>query len=266
MSALDHDVASQGASARENAPPAPSVQDLQKHIDCQERFIGKVSHELRNALTTMKATTQLLNKRGEQEHDETLLRLCQRMDRHLTQATNLISDLLDRTQILQDTFELRKKPVRLDALVAEAIDDFQTTTQTHRLLFACQDRVCVYADEARIGQVLINLLTNAVKYSPLANQVRVSVAKEQAQAIVQVQDFGIGIAADHIEHVFEQFYQVPEALKHAHSGVGMGLYLSCEIVKQHQGQMWIESKPGKGTTFSFCLRLHEGNDGEQCSG
>ena len=262
MSASTHHVAGQGASAREDA----DVQDLQKHIDCQERFIGKVSHELRNALTTIKATTQLLNKRGEQEHDEALLRLCQRMDRHLTQATNLISDLLDRAQILQDTFELRKKPVRLDVLAAEVIDDFQTTTQTHRLLFACQDGIRVTADEGRIGQVLINLLTNAVKYSPLADQIRVSVAKEQTQAIVQVQDFGIGIAADHHERVFEQFYQVPEALEYAHSGLGIGLYLSHEIIKQHQGQMWVQSKPGKGTTFSFCLRLHEGNDGEPCSG
>jgi signal transduction histidine kinase len=100
------------------------------------------------------------------------------------------------------------------------------------------------ADEARIGQVLVNLLTNAVKYSPLADQVRVSVAKEHMQTIMRVQDCDIGIAADHHGHIFEQFYQVADAL--AYSWAGWGIGFSLEIIKRHQGRIWVKSTPGKG--------------------
>lgn len=113
----------------------------------------------------------------------------------------------------------------------------------------------VYGDRDRIGQVLINLLSNAIKYSPDADRVIVCIAKDQENAIVCVQDFGIGIAANHHQQIFERFYQATDAEEKPHPGLGMGLYICAEIIKRYQGCIKVESRKGHGSTFSFTLPL-----------
>jgi signal transduction histidine kinase len=115
----------------------------------------------------------------------------------------------------------------------------------------------VFGDRDRIGQVLINLLNNAIKYSPQGDRVLVRVAISQNKALVSVQDFGIGIAKEHQRKIFERFYQVTDAEEKTYPGLGIGLYISYEIVKRHGGQMWVESKKGEGASFYFTLPLFQ---------
>jgi len=109
----------------------------------------------------------------------------------------------------------------------------------------------------RIGQVLINLITNAIKYSPHADMVVIHVARDPQNAQVSVQDFGIGIGKEHQQKIFERFYQVTDPEEKTYPGLGIGLYLSFEIIQRHEGNMWVESNKGEGSTFHFSLPLME---------
>jgi signal transduction histidine kinase len=128
---------------------------------------------------------------------------------------------------------------------------------THRLYFESAAHPQVVGDKDRIEQVLINLLSNAVKYSPDADSVIVRVSADQEHAIVSVQDFGKGIAEVHQQKIFERFYQVSDTEDKPFSGLGIGLYISSQIIKQHQGRIWVESSKGTGATFYFALPLKE---------
>jgi signal transduction histidine kinase len=142
-------------------------------------------------------------------------------------------------------------------LVQETVENVQGTTQTHRLILEKLESVRVFGDRDRLGQVLINLLTNAIKYSPQADKVLVQVVAEGTQAVVRVQDFGVGIAEAYQTKIFERFYQISEPEMKAYSGLGIGLYIVSEIIKRHEGRIWVESRKGTGSTFSFGLSLLE---------
>jgi signal transduction histidine kinase len=143
----------------------------------------------------------------------------------------------------------------LAVLVRETAEQLQAVTPHHRLSVEGASPAPVMGDRDRIGQVLINLLTNAIKYSPQADNVLVRVAKDQRQVTISVQDFGMGIAKEHHEKIFERFYQVSHPGQHPFSGLGIGLYLASEIIKRHAGRIWVESSKGQGATFSFTLPL-----------
>ena len=145
----------------------------------------------------------------------------------------------------------------LGELVRETVHNLQAATQSHKILIEGEVHVQVSGDRDRIGQVLINLLTNAIKYSPQANKVMVSISKNASQAVVRVQDFGIGIAEAHQQRIFERFYQVGDPVERTFPGLGIGLYIAGEIVKRHKGRIWVESKKGKGSIFIFTLPLHD---------
>jgi len=131
----------------------------------------------------------------------------------------------------------------------------QEVTKTHHLILAGQASAPVFGDRDRLGQVLTNLLINAIKYSPRADQVYIRVATEQARVIVSVQDFGIGIADTPHAHLFERFYRASDTEVNTYPGLGIGLYISREIITRHQGDIWFESRKGEGSTFSFALPL-----------
>lgn len=232
-----------------------SSQDTRKRS--QETFLCAVGHELKNAATAIKLTTQRQSKWAEQCDNTHVLHWCKQLDRQVTRMTNLINDLLDFSRMQVDKFQLCTQPFFLDQLVEEIVEDFQGIAPTHRFFVEGQQDILVYADKERIGQVLINLLTNAVKHSPQAAIVRISVTSDQAHALVRIQDFGVGIAAAHHERIFEPFYQVNATSENSIMGLGLGLYLVCEFIERHQGKIWVESEPGKGATFIFKLPLSQ---------
>jgi PAS domain S-box-containing protein len=225
----------------------------------KDEFISMASHELKTPITSLKGFLGLLQRRLPIQADEKALHYLARMDAQVNKLTKLINDLLDLSKMQAGQLDYREERFDLDALVQEIVENVQETTQTHHLLLEGQTQAEVFGDHDRIGQVLINLLNNAIKYSPQADRVLIHVAKSQNMALVSVQDFGIGIAKEHQHKIFERFYQVTDAEEKTYPGLGIGLYISCEIVKRHGGQVWVESKKGKGATFHFTLSLtHEG--------
>ncbi len=223
----------------------------------KDEFISMASHELKTPVTSLKGFLSLLQRSLARHGDGKELHYLARMDAQVDKLTKLINDLLDVSRMQTGQLVYREERFDLDALVQEIVETIQGTTQTHHLLLEGQIQAEVFGDQDRIGQVLINLLNNAIKYSPQADRVQVRVAVEQNKALVSVQDFGIGIAKEHQYKIFERFYQVTDSEEKTYPGLGIGLYISCEIVKRHGGQMWVESKKGEGATFHYTLPLFQ---------
>ncbi len=227
--------------------------ELEKRKD---EFISLASHELKTPVATLKGFTQLLLRRLKKQGNTQSLEPLDKMTAQLDKLTSLINDLLDISRIQAGKLAFREEEFDLAALVRETVENLQQTTPSHQLLFRESTPAVIYGDRDRIGQVLINLLTNAVKYSPLAREVLISLACEQGHALVSVQDFGIGIPPDQLSQIFERFYQVSSGTRNKDlTGLGIGLYISKEIVRRHQGRLWVESCVGQGSVFHFTLPL-----------
>ncbi|GCE28947.1 hypothetical protein KDA_44310 [Dictyobacter alpinus] len=232
--------------------------DITERTELEKRkdeFISMASHELKTPVTSIKAYTQVLRNRFQKRGDDETVHFLQRMDAQLTKLSTLINDLLDITKMQAGKITYREEQFQLDELVKEIVENVQEMTPTHRLQLTSEENISIYGDRDRLGQVVINLLTNAIKYSPGADKVCISVVRQDKQAIVSVQDFGIGIDKIHQEKIFERFYQVTDPLEKTFPGLGIGLYISSEIIKRYHGSMSFESEKGVGSTFSFHLPL-----------
>ncbi len=221
----------------------------------KDEFISMASHELKTPVTSLKGFTQLLLRQFKRLDDNETLRYLARMDTQLNKLTKLISDLLDISKMQTGQLEYRMEPFDLNVLAQEIVENVQGMTQTHRLILQKTAEVCVFGDRDRVGQVLINLLSNAIKYSPGADQVIVQIATDGTNALVSVQDFGIGIAEAHQEKIFERFYQVNEPAEKTYPGLGIGLYITSQIIRRHRGCLWVKSQKGEGSVFNFSLPL-----------
>ena len=179
------------------------------------------------------------------------------MDNQLNRLTDLINDLLDISRVQAGKLEYLDALFDLDVLAQKIVEKVQATAEAHQLLLENPAKACIYGDRNRIGQVLTNLLTNAIKYSPTSNSVIVQVEASENEARVSVQDFGIGIEQAQQGKIFDRFYQVSDK-EVLPSGLGIGLYLAEQILKRHSGRIWVESAGGKGSTFRFTLPLYKG--------
>ncbi len=234
-------------------------QELEKQKDL---FIGIASHELKTPVTTMKGYAQMLEKRLSQNGDSKDTYFIQEINKQTDRLTTLINDLLNVSKIQAGKLVLEKRRFDLNALVTKTVVDFQYVTETHQIIKEGEIKERVYGDQSRIEQVLSNLITNAIKYSPHAdeqssstNKVIVRVWTDKSNAIVSVQDFGFGITKKDQTKVFERFYRTGDKKEMNVAGFGLGLYIAAEIVKGHHGKIWVESTKGKGSTFYFTLPL-----------
>lgn len=221
----------------------------------KDEFISMASHELKTPVTSLKGFTYVLQRRLRRVKDEQGLHYLDRVDAQLDKLTKLISDLLDVSRMQTGKLNLQKEPFALDELVQETVENVQAATPTHLLLIEGKTDAQVFGDKDRVGQVFVNLLTNAIKYSPHANQVIVHLHRDQERAQVSIQDFGIGIDEVHHQQIFERFYQITDPDERTYPGLGIGLNISSEIVERHHGRIWVESKKGDGATFSVSLPL-----------
>ena len=234
------------------------VHDITERILAEQRkdeFISMTSHELKTPVTSLKGFTNVLQRRLTKQGDEQGLHYLNRMDTQLNKLTKLISDLLDISRMQTGKLVFQIEAFDLDTLIHETVENVQAATTTHQLLIEGRTSAQVLGDKDRLGQVFINLLTNAVKYSPQANKVLVCLSRDQGQAIVSVQDFGVGIDQAHHQKIFERFYQVTDPKEATYPGLGIGLYISREIVERHHGSLEVESRKGEGATFSVTLPL-----------
>jgi signal transduction histidine kinase len=219
----------------------------------KNEFISMASHEFKTPLTSLKVFTQLLQKLFKDNNQA--VHLLGRMNEQVDSLTGIVNDLLDVSKIESGKLKLRKVNFSLDRLISEIAELIQATHPTHKIEMKGKLGEIVHADKDRINEVLINLLNNAVKYSPDADKVEVAVTRKNGHAVVRVKDFGIGIAKKNIPYVFDRFFRVYGADDKHYPGLGMGLYISSEIVRRHQGKMWVKSKKNDGSSFYFTLPI-----------
>lgn len=232
--------------------------DMSERQELEERkneFISMASHELKTPVTSLKGFTHLLQRHSAKQDDEQALHYLSRIEAQLNKLVKLINDLLDISKMQAGKLDFQEEVVDLTALMREIVENIQGTTSTHQIVAREIGDIRVVGDKDRLGQVLINLLTNAIKYSPQANRVLLQTVTNGQQVTVSVQDFGIGIAETYHHHIFERFYQVTDPQEKTYPGLGIGLYIVHEIIRRHQGNIWVESRKGQGATFFFTLPL-----------
>ncbi len=240
----------------------------------REAIISLVTHELKSPLTNVQANLQLAQRRltrllGQADHqlDEAQQRTLEdvptmlgRTQHPLRLQQRLINDLLDLAYLQEDKMERRLAVCDLVEMVAETIQDHQAAHPARliTLELPAQDTILVNADRDRLQQVLSNYLTNALKFSPDAAPVCVGIALAAEAARVWVTDQGPGLSAEQQKHIWQQFYQAPNTTVQSSGwkvGLGLGLYISWQLIRRQQGEVGVESRPGQGATFWFSLPL-----------
>jgi len=217
----------------------------------REEFMAIASHELKTPVTSLKGYTQVLHTRFTKAGDERSATLLAKMETQLNKLISLIGELLDVTTIEAGHLPWHTEPFDLDALAADIVEEMAHTTARHQIRIEGAVGTPVYGDPERIGQVLTNLLSNAIKYAPQAESILVKLQADADTATVGVQDFGIGIEQEKQAHVFDRFFRVSDQERKTFPGLGLGLYISAQIVERQGGRMWVESRQGAGSTFSF---------------
>jgi signal transduction histidine kinase len=251
-------IAAQAAIALDNAR---LYRNAQQAVRLRDEFLAAASHDLKTPLTSVKGLAQLLQRRTRQAHSldaDALLAGLQRIDAAATRMTGLVDTLLDVTRVqMGQPLALDRRPTDLVALARQVLDEQQHTTDRHSLRLDTDAPALVGAwDASRLGRVLGNLLNNAIKYSPAGGEITVALHEETAPdgrwAVVVVRDQGLGIPAPDLARIFERFQRarnVPEQI----SGTGIGLAASRQIVEEHGGQIAVESREGRGTSFTIRL-------------
>ncbi len=218
----------------------------------KDEFMSIASHELKTPLTTLKSSLQLLQRMVSTNKElEPTKMLVDKAARQTKKLTGIINDLLDVTKIQAGKIILNKDEFDLSLLINECAEECEIENKECKVSVQADAELMVYGDRSRIDQVLCNLITNAIKYSPNSNQVNV-VAEKLANGKVKVLviDKGIGIPENHLDDVFDRFFRVENSSQNF-AGIGLGLYISSEIIKRHNGEIGVESELGKGSTFWF---------------
>jgi PAS domain S-box-containing protein len=228
----------------------------QKEFEKQrDDFISIATHELKTPVTSVKAYAQVLENIFLKKKDQKSAHYLAKMDSQLNKLTNLIGDLLDVNKIQSGQLHFNPQTFDLNLLINEIIEELQRTTQKHKIIKKLIGSKKVHADRERIGQVLTNLISNAIKYSPLADKIIVSTKIENEALIVGVKDFGIGIPKNKQDKIFDKFFRISGPRNETFPGMGLGLHISSEFVKRQGGKIWLKSVEGKGSVFYFSLPL-----------
>lgn len=229
-------------------------------------FIGMVVHELKTPLTSLKGYAQLLQRRyagslGGGRRDEQVAQFAARMDAQITKLTDLVEDFLDVTRIAGGKLQLREDYFAFDALVEEIVQECQMLNGSQTIRCEGKTNKTIWGDRLRIGQVITNLLSNAMKYAPATESILVKTCANAETVTLCVQDSGPGIPPALRERIFEPFYRIEkdehrDAMNRAPTpGLGLGLHIAAEIIRRQQGRIWVESEEGKGATFCFSLPI-----------
>ena len=216
----------------------------------KDEFMAMASHELKTPLTVIKANLQILEMSLNENPNKFFV---DKTINQVNKMAGLISDLLDVTKIQSGGLEMKFADFDFYNLLNETIENIQQTCKTHKISktnFGKGFRI--NGDRLRLEHVLVNVLNNAIKYSPSADTIIVSTSHTRQKLIVSVQDFGIGIPAEDLGMVFSRFFRV-RGISSTFSGTGIGLYISKNIINRHGGEMWVESNLNEGSIFYFSI-------------
>jgi signal transduction histidine kinase len=233
------------------------VTELRRIEKQKDDFISMATHELKTPLTSIKMFIQLLQKIHAKKKDKKSLFIADKINTQVDRLTSMMSSFLNVYSIQSGKMDMHRNHFLIDKAINEEIDTFQYSADSHVITFKGKTGLKVFADKERVSQVLINLLTNAIKYSPEGNKINVEISKNKSGVIISVRDFGMGIAKSQQKKIFERFYRTNGKKERDIKGLGLGLYIASEIVKAHEGKLWLESKVGEGTTFFFSLPIQK---------
>lgn len=226
----------------------------------KDEFISIASHELKTPLTSIKGYLQLLERSIENGDNESGKKYLARTQAQVEKLRHLIADLLDISKIDSGKMKFNYKKFDFEQLLDNTIDVIMQTNPEYNIIKTRSDQVLGYGDEARIEQVIVNFITNAIKYSPDAKEIHIeSFTSPDNQLHFSVRDFGIGIPKDKQDQLFQKFYRVEDSSTRF-QGLGMGLYICAEILNRHNGEFGVVSEEGEGSTFYFVMPLKAHND------
>lgn len=233
-------------------------QELTNMDRLKSDFVSNVSHELRTPLTSIKGYS-LLMKNGKlgninQQQQESLQIVCDEADR----LTRLINDILDLSRFENKKMQINKIPVNITEIATDVITTMQMLAHEKKLVVALhsvEDLPFVLGSKDLIKQVFVNLLGNAIKFTPLEGKIDISLEQKNSFIEVSVKDTGQGIPVEYHDKLFDKFFQVDSSMTRQHGGTGLGLPISKHIIEQHGGSIWVKSEVGKGTEFKFTLPI-----------
>ncbi|QQL48943.1 PAS domain-containing sensor histidine kinase [Mucilaginibacter ginkgonis] len=220
-------------------------------------FINMVSHELKTPLTSTVSYVQIAEKRAADNHDSIAANMLNRAKVQLSKMTRMINGFLNVSRLQAGKMDMDMQRFQLQDLLEEVRQEAAITITTHNLIFAPIENVWLTADKDKIEHVFINLISNAAKYSPIGSPIYITGERVDGHIQFNVKDDGMGINPAEIPLLFEPYYRVKEAEAKKIAGFGIGLYLSAEVVKRHNGSIWADSEAGKGSIFHFTLPIEE---------
>jgi signal transduction histidine kinase len=218
----------------------------------KDNFIAVASHELRTPLSSIMLLTQALQIEAKKEGNADNIESLGILERQINRLSSIVDYFTDIYRVQTGKLKLSKSNFVIDELVDGVISMLKGGAE-HDLIKIGQSSKAVYADKDKIEQVLINFVTNAIKYSPNADTIEISIVEQEKGVQVSVKDFGIGITAENLPRIKERFFRVQDELSTQTPGLGLGLHIANEILLDHGGEMKVESSYGKGSTFSFFL-------------
>jgi two-component system sensor histidine kinase VicK len=235
-----------------------SVLDITEQKEDEQRkndFIGMVSHELKTPLTSLNAILQISNRKLKDSDDPFLASAMEKANVQVKRMANMINGFLNVSRLESAKLLIDKHIFDLQELIEDVVKETRLTVSSHTINFQYFDTIMVNADRDKINSVLTNLISNAIKYSPQGGKVEVECELSGINVSVSIKDNGMGLKPQDIDRVFDRYFRVESNHTQHISGFGIGLYLSAEIVHQHNGKIWVESESGKGSTFYFSLPL-----------
>ncbi|MFS0749762.1 cell wall metabolism sensor histidine kinase WalK [Oceanobacillus sp. 1P07AA] len=239
------------------------VTEQQKMEQERRDFVSNVSHELRTPLTTMKSYLEALSD-GAWENKEIAPRFLDVTQKETNRMIRMVNDLLQLSKMDSDELPMHKQREEFTSYLYQVLDryDMNMPESIHMEKIIPNTKAYVWMDRDKITQVLDNVITNAMKYSPDGGKIRVKLDIRRHYLLISVQDQGMGIAYDKLDKIFERFYRVDKARNRKLGGTGLGLAITKELVEAHHGQIWAQSSEGKGTTILFTLPLMSSKRGD----
>lgn len=230
------------------------LDDITKDVITQEsrdQFIAVAGHELKTPLAVIKAYSELLQRRadGDEKTDQYTSKIIGKVDI----LTRLINAIVDEIKLGAGRLEFNNDELDIDEFVEQHVEHFRIAYPTMQISLEGQTQAKATVDSQRLSQVLTSLIANAVKYTEKGKKITVHLTMESEKAIIGVQDFGKGISKKDQAKLFSAFFRSPDVIRKNYPGIGLGLYISKQIVTYYGGDMWLESKWGEGSTFYFSI-------------
>jgi two-component system phosphate regulon sensor histidine kinase PhoR len=230
------------------------ITELRRLEKVRKDFVANVSHELRTPITAIRGYAETLRSGAiaDRENAPQMIEIIHRQSERLSE---LVEDLLELSRLEAKELELAKAPVRLQVAATRAVDGVRPKAHEKGIAIALSipPSLVTLADERALEQVLLNLLDNAVKYTPPGGQVEVAAEQSGERCVIRVRDTGIGIEAKHLSRIFERFYRVDKGRSRDMGGTGLGLAIVKHLVTALGGELKVSSQPGRGSTFVVLL-------------